>query len=85
MKQVSYKQCTLQRNDEVIRGWIPTRGAVVGAHVEVKEYDAPGAEKLLWNVTEVFNETELLEDEVKKNEDRARGNFTAMKSYRGNK
>lgn len=78
MKTIEYKQCGLAQGNSRVIGWIETRGAILGARVEIDELGG------FWEVTGV-GDTVRTKSEVHKAEDQARKPFTAMKSYRGNK
>lgn len=76
------KQVELIKGMRVIRGWVDAMGTngvpvTVGARVEV-----PGEGD--FTVREV-HDFSVARKEVKAMQDKARGNFTALKSYRGNK
>lgn len=72
------KQVLMIRENQPLIGWIETRGAKLGASVEVP------SEGGYFTVEKVFD-YELGAEQVRELEDRARKTFTAQKSYRGNK
>lgn len=78
MKRLEYKQCGLAQGNSRVVGWIETRGAKLGARVEIEELGG------LWEVTGI-GDTVRTKSEVHEAEARARQPFTALKSYRGNK
>lgn len=57
-----YLQCHLTRGDSHTTRWIESRGAIVGASVEVLP------ERELWEVTEVFKGIALREDILKEHQ-----------------
>lgn len=77
------KQVELRQGAKVLRGWVNERGTngvpvTVGGSVEVP------SEGGRWNIEKVFD-FGLTPKEVKAQADKARGPFTSLKSYRGNK
>ncbi len=43
-----YRQCDMQQDNTVLRGWIPERSATEGAEVRISGLDG------LWNVTRTY-------------------------------
>jgi hypothetical protein len=55
-KDDTYKQCDLSQGDKRITAWIPTRGAILGASVEMTGEALKGQ---FYTVDHVYNRTEL--------------------------
>lgn len=46
---MNYQQCQLQKGNEVVKAWIPERGAKLNAEVEIPELGG------FWTVKEVYD------------------------------
>jgi hypothetical protein len=57
-----FRQCDMQQGREVLRGWIPERGAKEGAEIEIKGLEG------LWKVTRVHGYS-LTDDGLKRMQD----------------
>ena len=64
-----YKQCTLVKNGAQTTRWIETRGAHIGAQVEVLP------EREWWTVTCVYDEVVLDETQLRQEQEKARKGF----------
>lgn len=72
MQEAIFYQCRLSRGIEKTVGWIPERGAIVGAQVELLEFG-----KELWKVDEVFN-TPMTQTQLSDKQRRDRGSLSSL-------
>ena len=67
-----YYQCLLRQGDTEVTAWIESRGAKVGAFVEVRELDG------LWEVVKAHKAISLSEEALKKNQKLNRGSLPSV-------
>ena len=72
----TYRQCRLRNGDECTTGWIETRGARVGATVEMKP------DGTLWEVLAVADVPTLREDQLKEHQMLNRRSLPSIEAMR---
>ena len=75
-----YRQCSLSQGDKRLTAWIPVRGAIKGASVEVLD-GHPKRERDFWGVDEVY-ETELTSQALRAKQAMDRGALLSIDRVR---
>ena len=66
MKIYSMNQCKLQKNNKITTSWIPTKYAIKGNYVKLKDNDVW---ENGWKVIEVFQPSKLSDNVINRSDD----------------
>jgi hypothetical protein len=66
MKIYSMNQCKLQKNNKITTSWIPTKYAIKGNYVKLKDNDVW---ENGWKVIEVFQPSKLSDSVINRSDD----------------